>query len=119
MANELTLTATLKFDKSTKSADVGKTGLQLDVTGGDYITKTQVVGTSQEAIVIGEITTPGYMFIRNLDATNYIEIRDGSSGADVVKVRAGGVALFELATATPFAIANTASCEVEYTIIEA
>ena len=119
MANELTLTATLKFDKSTKSVDVGKTGLQLDVAGGDHITKTQSVGTSQEAIVIGEITTPGYIFVRNLDSTNYVEIRDGSSGADVVKVRAGGIALFELATATPFAIANTASCEIEYTIIEA
>ena len=119
MANELTLTANLKFEKSTKSAEAGKAGLQIDVAGGDYIAKTQSVGTSQEAIVIGEITTPGYMFIRNLDGTNYVEIRDGSSGADVVKVRAGGVALFELATATPFAIANTSAVEIEYTIIEA
>lgn len=119
MANELTITASLKFDKSTKSAEAGKAGLQLDVAGGDYIAKTQSVGTSQEALVIGEISTPGYIFIRNLDATNYINVRNGSGGADVVKVRAGGVALFELCTATPFVIAYNAPVEIEYTLIEA
>ena len=119
MANELTLSATMKFTKGERKVSVARSGLQLDVAGTDYIQKTQTIGTSAEALVLGDIGTPGYMFVRNLDSTNFVEIRHGADGADVVKVRAGGIALFELASSTPYAIADTASVEIEVAMIEA
>lgn len=120
MANELTLSVSLRYAKgSRKPVKAGKSGVQLDVSGSDYYEATQSIGTSAEALGIGDITTPGYMYVHNLDATNFVEIRHGASGDDVVKVRAGGIALFELTTTTPFAIADTAAVEIEYTIIEA
>ncbi len=119
MANELTLSASIKFAKGNRSANMSKSGLQLDVTGTNYVSKTQVVGTTAEALDKGEMTTPGYVLIKNNDTTNFVEVRDGSGGADVVKIRAGGFALFQLATATPFVIADTAACEIEYVLIEA
>lgn len=119
MANELTISATLKYKKGDRKVEVGKSGIQLDVTGTDFIQKTQTVGTNVEDLDLGDIGTPGYMFVRNLNSTNFVSIRHGASGDNVVKVRAGGVALFELASADPQAIADTAAVEIEYTIIEA
>ena len=119
MANELTISASLKYQKGDRKLDVAKSGVQIDVTGTDFIQKTQTVGTSVEDLDLGDIGTPGYMFVRNLDATNFVSIRHGASGDNVVKVRSGGIALFELASNDPQAIADTAAVEIEYTIIEA
>lgn len=119
MANELTLNASLNFTKGTRKVLISKANIQVDVAGTDFVHMTQTIGTSAEALDLGDITTPGYIFIFNRDTTNFIEVRDGASGADVVKVGPGKVALFELATATPNAIADTAAVEVEYVIIEA
>lgn len=119
MANELTLSASLKFEKSGRKVDFSKPGVQLDVAGTDFVFQTQTVGNSEEALDIGDVTSPGYILIYNNDASNFIEVRAGSSEADVVKVRAGGVALFELATATPYVIADTANVEILFALIEA
>lgn len=119
MANELTLSASLSYAKGGRSQSASKTALKLDVSGTDHIKLSQTIGTSPEALDIGDITTPGYVFIENKDENNFVEIRHGASGDDVVKVRAGGIAMFELATATPFAIADTAAVELDITIIEA
>ena len=119
MANELTINASLAFSKGGRSVSTSVSALKLDVSGTDHIKLSQTIGTSAEAIDLGDITTPGYCLVKNLDDTNFVELRDGASGDDLVKVRAGGVALFELATTTPFGIADTAACECEITIIEA
>lgn len=96
-------------------------GLLFDVAGTDYVRHTQVLSTAAEALSLGDVGTAGYIAIRNLDSTaeNYVEIRDGATGADVVKLRAGGVAIFELATSTPYAIAGAGTPTVEYLLIEA
>lgn len=119
MSNELILSASLKFAKGERRVNVAKAGVQLDVAGTDFIQKTQTIGTSVEDMDLGDIGTPGYMFVRNLDATNFVSIRHGASGDNVVKIRAGGIALFELASSDPQAIADAASVEIEYTVIEA
>jgi hypothetical protein len=121
-ANELTLSAALEFIKSntrTSTKDMGISGLQFTVSGTDCIGPvTQTIGTSAEALDIGDITTPGYVAIKNLDATNYVTIRMGSTGADVVKLKAGEFAMFRLASTNPFALANTSSCQVLYVLVE-
>lgn len=118
MANELTLTAALKFATGTKQAQFSKSGLQFNVTGGDYIFATQSVGTSEEALGKGDITTPGYILIFNRDATNFVSIRGASGGANCIKLKPGDFALFRFSGANPFVIADTAACEIEYLLIE-
>jgi hypothetical protein len=121
-ANELTLSGALDFTKSSTRAttrDMGISGLQFTVTGTDCIGPvTQNVGTSAEALDIGDITTPGYLAIKNLDATNYVTVRMGSTGADVVKLKAGEFALFRLASTNPFVLANTSACQILYCLVE-
>jgi len=121
MANELTLSASLKYEKGTRKVDVGKSGVQLDVAGTDHVTFTQTVGTTEEALKLIDAGTPGYCFIRNLDSANFVEIRAASAGDDCIKIPAGGIALFMLGSdaTAPYAIADTAEVELEVTIIEA
>lgn len=119
MANELTLAASLKFVKGGKSVSFGKSGVQLDVAGSNYTLKTQTIGTSEEAISLGDVATPGYILIYNLDATNFVSVRSGTGAANLVKIPAGGMALFNCAASAPYAIADTASVSIEYLLVEA
>lgn len=119
MANELTLAASLKFVKGSTNVSFSKSGIQLDVSGKNYTHKTQTVGTSEEALSLGDVTTPGYILVYNKDATNFVSVRSGTGAANLVKVPAGGVALFNCEASAPYAIANTAAVDIEYLLVEA
>lgn len=119
MANELTLTASCKFLKGDSDVLFNKSGILLDVSGDDYVRLTQNVGTTQEALNLGDLTTPGYILVFNRDTTNFVSIRPGTGENDLVKIPAGGIALFMIASSAPFIIADTAACIVEYLLIEA
>jgi hypothetical protein len=59
------------------------------------------------------------MFVRNMDVTNFVKIRAGSGLTDLIKLKPGEFALFRLMTGiTPYAIADTAACDIEFCIIE-
>lgn len=121
MADEIKVSVILDVnDTKTGSVRLYREYLKqsFDMSGSKAVTNIQNIGTSAEAIDIGDITTPGYMIVKNLDATNFVEIRDGSAGADVIKIKAGEVQLFRLATTTPFGIAATAPCTIDYAIVE-
>jgi len=120
MANELTLAASASFSKSGITVSFAKSGIQVTISGSKYTHLVQAVGNSAEALVLGDITTPGYCLMYNQDSSNYVEVRDQAGGADVVKVSPGKIGLFELATTTPFVIASAASgASIEYLLIEA
>lgn len=118
MANELQISCSLQYAKGNFAA-LNRTfsNLLRDVTGTNMVHNIQAVGTSEEALVIGDIGTPGYMICKNLDATNFVEIRPGTGTADAIKLKPGDVALFRCAAA-PWAIADTAGVELEYYIVE-
>jgi hypothetical protein len=118
MANELVLSASGELEKGDISFDFSFSGDRVTVSGSHYVDRTQEIGLVAEALDIGDITTCGYAFFHNQDDTNYVTIRSGSSGASVVKLKAGEKALFRLATSTPYAIADTAACDIRYIIIE-
>lgn len=119
MSNEMTLTGILKFLKGDSNVLFNKSGVLLDVSGDDYVLLTQEIGTSEEALDLGDITTPGYGLFYNRDSTNFVKIRAGTGATDCVKIPAGGIALFMFASAAPFAIADTAACVIEYLLVEA
>ena len=120
MANELTLSASLAFAKGNANTGLSKGGLQVTVTGTQYLSNIQSVGfAAEEALVVSEGTL-GYCFMRNNDATNYVEVRPGTGVADLIRLNAGEIALFRFAAdvTAPFVQANTAAVELEYIIIE-
>lgn len=119
MANELTLSFSSKLTKGTLSVPQWSVpALLVTVSGDNPVENTQSVGTSAEALVLGDVGTCGYFMAKNLDATNYVEIfPDNAGSAASAKLKAGEVALFRLGTSTPYAKANTASCRLQYRII--
>ena len=62
----------------------------------------------------------GYFIGRNVDSTNFIEIRPNTGVADLVRLEPGDWCLFRITDdATPYAIADTAACVLEYVVVAA
>ncbi len=118
MADEIAITVRLAFSKS--GAKVSRTeNISVDVTGDSFTHEVQSVGTSEEELAQGaDLGTPGYIFLKNLDDTNYVEV-GGTTGVYPVKLQAGEVALYRHNTATVYAKSNSSACLVEYILVEA
>lgn len=119
MANEITLTAGLKVSKNGAGLDSGILTKQVTMTGNELIDKTQLIGTSAEAITWGDISgAPGCVQIKNLDATNFVRVSLGDDANYFAKIRPGHFAQFEPASSTMYAKADTASVRVQIRAVE-
>lgn len=115
MTNEITISASLTFSKGGASVSRAD-GKQVTVTGDALSHEVQAIPTSNTALAEGAaLGTPGYVFIKNLDSANFVTV--GITGSYTIKLLAGEFALFRAAAAI-FALADTATCNVEYVIIE-
>lgn len=118
MANEITISVSIAVSKNGLSEDLAFTGNLVTLTGSNWMKNIQSVGTSEEAILLGDVGTPGFMIVKNLDATNFVSIRSGTGAANTVKIKAGEVALFRHSGSAPFAIADTGACRIQYLLLE-
>jgi hypothetical protein len=118
MANEISISSTLRYAKSGVSASQS-TSFNADQAGDKYQAGVQIIGTTEEALDKGDIGTIGYISFKNLDATNYVQMGI-TTGVYSIKVLAGkgGVIPWNSATA-PLVKANTAAVELDYLMIEA
>lgn len=117
MADELKVLIDFSFSKG--GAKVNRTASdKLTITGDSFNHDTQSIGTSEEEIAQGaDLGTPGYVWVMNLDATNYVEI-GATTGVYTIKLKAGEMALWRHDSATIYAKANTAAVLIEYIICE-
>jgi hypothetical protein len=103
VANELTASISLAFSKSGRvvnTENMGLLGKLIDVTGTDYNFTTQEIGLTPEALNLGDCATAGYVVLVNIEtfnASNYVTVRNGSSGADVPLLFVGDFAIFRAA----------------------
>lgn len=118
MASELKLSFALSFSKGgvvirRSYSDV------IDVAGNVGVQSTQTIGTSEEVLAIPtDLAAVGYVFIHNLDSTNYVQIGPASGRTDF-RLLAGEANMFRLDTGTTIYVkANTAECDVEFILIE-
>lgn len=126
MANEISLSVMLDYAKGQRNFSTtgkGFTGILRDVTGGDVTFRTHVVGTSAEALTLGEVGTPGFIVVKNIEGTNtsnYVCLGASTvtSSNGLVKLKNGDVAMFRLGISAPYAISDGNSCEIIYAIIE-
>lgn len=122
MADEITLNLKLRFAKGgTDVTFAPAVDLKIDVAGSQLIHHIQSVGTSEEALTLGDVAAGGYFICINRDATNFVELRSGTGATDFIRLKAGDACCFRLSNdaTAPFAIADTAACEIEYYLIEA
>ena len=122
MANEITVTTGIQVLKGNIVAGVNQRTFQVDMLGTRFIRNAQAIGTTYEAVNIGDVASAGWASFTNLDATNYVEIGVEVSSAfyPLVRLDAGRTAgPFRLSTTTIFARANTAAVNLDVFINEA
>lgn len=86
----------------------------------------QEIGTSEEAVNLGGLSSVGWCLIKNSDPTNYVELKTGTGGTVFAKLPPdtnqdgnGGVALLYLGSGAqaPYAIANSNPCVVSVFVV--
>lgn len=118
MANEVQVSAGLSVSKS---------GISLGVSGAKSITQAgnantgtvQNIGTSAEALSVGDVSTIGYLLIKNQDATNFVEV-DSANTFDAFpqKLLPGEFVLLKPQTATIYLKADTDPVDVYFVAVE-
>jgi hypothetical protein len=122
MADEVTVNGSLEYEDAEDSElSLGLANATFDVSTKKFIHHKMAVGTSEEAIPLGEVTSLGWAIFKNLDDENYLEIRSATgAGNDIIKLpplSSAGPFHFGSDVSAPFAIANTAACQMEYLIV--
>lgn len=121
MAQEITISISLSaYKPSVMSSPVGRAvnGLPFTMTGNLLAEGVILIGTAPTLIPVGQITSPHFAFFKNVDAANYITLRNGSGGADLPQLYPGEAALIPLlTTAMIYGVANLASALLEYLIL--
>lgn len=121
MAGELVVSAQFTFTKippETAAINRGVANLPLNVSSGLYLQGVMHVGTSEAIVPLGGVTSQGWAFFYNSDATNYIQLYMGSGGTPFLRLKPGWPAFVPLDPgAVLYAKANTGACDMEYCIL--
>ena len=122
MANEITINASLAYSDSEGTEDslACDEDLQFTITTKRITRIKQNVGTTEEAVNLGDVSSVGYAIFINRDTTNFIELRVATAGAKFAKLKPnGGVALLHLGSGAqvPYAIADTGACQMDVLIL--
>lgn len=121
MANELTLGVDISAKLGTYVLNIAtrKTTDWLYIGEGGGV---QIIGTSEETVNFGDIVYTGFLYLENLDDTNYIEFGPDSTGMVTIgRILPGEFAVLRLPPTgvTVKAQANTADCKMRVVCIEA
>ena len=120
MANEGTVRHTRTVTKGDLQTSQDFTE-RFDVSGSAVASGVQTIGTTAEALDVGDVATLGRLLLRNLDTTNYVEWGPDSAGTMIGcgKLKpSGDVAEFRLKPGITLKLqANTASCNVQYELL--
>lgn len=122
MANEILLRVAISFAKggSAGAADSGE--LILTMAGTKFLDTRQNVGTSEEALLLGECTAPNtHYWIRNLDTANPVDLKPAAGGTVTTRIPAGRVAYgqFGPSVTAPVVIAITAQVDIHVFLVQA
>lgn len=121
MAQEITLSASLAYSDSEGTSDsLAVSALQVSVTTKRVTKLKQNVGITEEPINLGDVSSVGFVMFVNRDATNFIQIKTSSGGIICGKLLPGesyGPARLASGMQGPYAIADTAPCQMDVFVI--
>ncbi|NBR87386.1 MAG: hypothetical protein EB141_13335 [Verrucomicrobia bacterium] len=115
MANEITLTASLSLAKTGQNLTGSVSGLSITQSGSTNIANVQTVGTTSEQLSLGDVSSPGYLFLKNLDATNFVVFdlnNPAVASTAFCTLLPGEGAVIPTRRTAIYAKADTASCNV-------
>ena len=121
MAREFTINGSLAYeDDENTDASLQIVDLIASIATKIYSKFKKNIGITEEALPLGEVAAPGWCLIINRDETNFVNLRVATAGAIFAKLKPGECALLRLGSgaAAPYAIADTAACQVEGLIFD-
>lgn len=128
MAGENTGSFALAFDNGEFSGSLDVSAKVFNSAGGRFHQLIQTIPTSEAALNLGGITNVGAFAIRNLDETNYVEVKVGTAGAIFARLepdangdgKGGFICGTRLGSGAqvPYLIANTDPVKVAVLLIE-
>jgi hypothetical protein len=121
MANEITLRVRLQLLNGSLKEDANPTTIQIDQTTQGSSAGVQTIGAGEEAIVFGgDITSEGYLYLHNLDETNFITYGPDDTGMTAFgKLKPGEFACLRmLPGVTIIAEADTAACKLKFLLLD-
>ena len=122
MANELKVNINVRFQKDgTDIKLVAADNSTFDVSGGRFIHNRKTIGTSEEALDLGEMSGSEFTFVAVNHSTLYdIKLTFASGQSNVVVLKPLEPCYFRWeADSEPYATAISGSADLEYLLIEA
>jgi hypothetical protein len=119
MANEISVSLRLAVNNGFIVHQENPGTNSLDMTGVVATGGIQSIGTTEEILTMGDVTSPGYAYFRNCDKANYVEIgvKPAATFYPFAKLKYGEAAIIRLGTSAPYAKANTGAVSLQYYIL--
>jgi hypothetical protein len=124
MADEITVSVALKCVNGDLTYSRKVSSQKYDQTAVGGRGGVQEIGfAAHEAVLVTDVTTEGWVFMRNIDDTNFVDVGIDVAAAfePMIRMEPGEPALFRLskdAGATLYAKADTAAVKIEYMVLE-
>lgn len=122
MADEITVNGSVAYsDSEGTSRSLAFEDFIGSVTNKRFVAHKQLIGASEEAIHIAELTAPGWAIFINRSETTYIDLKVATSGAIFARLPAdGGAAVLFLGSGAqaPYAVAGVAGAPLEVLICD-
>lgn len=122
MADEIELNLSVRYADGLTEDFFEVIAALLSSAGKQRLRNTQSVGfAAAEALVLGEVTSPVLLAMKNLDATNFVTVLTGTGGVVFAKLVAGAALLVPLGSGAqaPYVQADTAACKIDYLLVAA
>jgi hypothetical protein len=120
MANTLTISISANYTGNglTTANTVNGQAVSISTNAAPEGVNSYSVPTTAAAIPLGGISTPRYLFIQNLDASNYMEVYTGSGGTLFAELLPGDAMLIPLdpSITAPYWKAHTSAVNVNYRV---
>ncbi len=121
MANELKVnfSATLDHGVGGLKDTIPYETIQVTPSAQGFFGKVVDITTSDAAITISGVTTYGYMYVKNLDPTNYFDIEAAGAMVAFARIKPGSVGMIPMKPGiTLRAQANGGTCKAAIKIYE-
>lgn len=121
MADELTLKCSFSYTRYGHTVEEALPSTTFDVTGDELVGHVLDVDTAEQAIPLGDVATPSFFWIENLDSSATVEVRSGTGdGNGILSVPPGGVACgwFHGDITAPYILADANDTMVRIVIIQ-
>lgn len=120
MADEITLNQRLQLANGDLLDDNNPGRIQITQTTQTLYKAVISIGTTEETVTYAELTTPGICYMKNLDATNYVQWGVATTVYTGRLLASDAPACFRLdnAATTLYLKANTAACKVLITVYD-